>query len=375
MSGRLGLRGIAVLMLAASAAGLTLTGAGVRAEDGDGSFVLPGDARSGWQLFFSRQCVECHALWGYGGTRGPDLGRFTPARLSASGLAAEMWNHVPSMHARMEEEGLVTPSLTLDEMADLFAFLYFVISLDEPGDPELGRALLQQKSCALCHSVQGVGGKVGPDLTKWGNYVNPIVWAQRMWVNAPTMERKMRARGLKWPELTGDDMIHIIAYVRSATTTGERGYLAPGSPGRGRDLFVAKSCSSCHAMRGGEGRGPDLGRVDMPRTLSQTAFLMWNHSSASTISPFVPMSTARVSLSALSRAVASAMPTVSAPTWPATIGRNFAVANREHGRSYSAGRNAAGPLTAGRNGERPRGRGSKPKNRCCMVLLPTSVQR
>lgn len=241
------------------------------------ALTLPGDARQGWQLFFSRNCIECHSLWGEGGTRGPDLGRASPVHLSASGLAAEMCNHVPAMRAKMEEEHYQFSPLTLEEMSNLFAFLYFIRSMDEPGDPVKGQALLQQKHCITCHSIKGVGGSVGPDLTRWGNYINPIVWANRMWVNAPRMEREMKARGVNWPELNGSDMVQIIAYVRSATA-GQRIYLEPGSPTRGKGLFVGKGCASCHPIRGGVGRGPDLGRVEIPRTVSETAFLMWNHS-------------------------------------------------------------------------------------------------
>ena len=239
--------------------------------------ILPGDTKNGWRLFFSNNCIDCHSLWGVGGNVGPDLGRTSISHVSASGISAQMWNHVPTMRQKMEEEGVQFKELSLSQMADIFAFLYFIRYMDEPGDPQTGKKLIEEKKCNLCHSIHGQGGTIGPDLEKWGNYVNPIVWAQAMWENAATMEREMKQREMKWPELHGDDMVHMIAYIRSVSSSRERIYLNPGSPANGKNLFDKKGCSSCHSVGGESKRGPDLGEVEIPRSLSQMASLMWNH--------------------------------------------------------------------------------------------------
>ena len=86
---------------------------------------LPGDAQEGWQIFFTKNCVKCHSVWGEGGTIGPDLGRSSSV-LTAGQLAGEMWNHIPRMRQKMEEEGIQFTDLNYEEMADIFAFLYFI---------------------------------------------------------------------------------------------------------------------------------------------------------------------------------------------------------------------------------------------------------
>jgi len=40
------------------------------------------------------------------------------------------------------------------ETADLFAFLYFIRYMDEPGDPPKGKILIETKACIKCHTVK-----------------------------------------------------------------------------------------------------------------------------------------------------------------------------------------------------------------------------
>lgn len=52
-----------------------------------------------------------------------------------------------------------------------------------------------------------------------------------------------------------------------------------GDPTRGQVLFAAKSCVSCHAVRGAGGRiGPDLGRTAAKSSFFEIVAGMWNHS-------------------------------------------------------------------------------------------------
>jgi cytochrome c2 len=158
-------------------------------------------------------------------------------------------------------------------MANLFALIHFVRQLDEPGDPIRGERVLREKGCAECHSIDTSEGGVGPDLAKWGSYANPVIWAQMMWQHAPVMEKAMRQAGMNWPKLEGADLVHIVAYVRSAGISGEKTYLRPGSVDTGRRLFSEKGCSSCHP-----GQGPDLAQMELPGSVGSLAARMWNHS-------------------------------------------------------------------------------------------------
>jgi len=247
-----------------------------------GGYFIPGDAKAGLKTFFDKGCARCHSVLGEGGKAAPDLARAPAGHLSAGGLVAAVWNHAPAMWERMNREQVSPPTFTEEEMANLFAFVYSVRSMDEPGDPERGRRLLFDKGCSQCHAVGERGGRAGPDLSDWASYRNPVSWIQAMWNHAPAMQALMGERGLRWPEFRGTDVADIIAYIRTqATNPRHHFYLEPADPATGRTVFHRKGCTNCHAMRSAAGAGaPQLGDRSLPRTLGQFAGLMWNHSPA-----------------------------------------------------------------------------------------------
>jgi len=157
-------------------------------------------------------------------------------------------------------------------MADLFAFLYFIRYMDEPGDPQKGKVLMETKNCSKCHTV---GGATRGDPSRWGIYANSILWAQMMWNHAPQMEQEMRKKGIPWVEFKGNEMVDLIAYIRSFSGKSEKIYLSPGDPASGEKLFTKRGCVQCH------GPGSELNlakKKDFPKTLAQLAGMMWNHS-------------------------------------------------------------------------------------------------
>jgi cytochrome c2 len=236
------------------------------------SYLLPGDVKEGWNVFAAKKCNLCHSIWGEGGKGGPDLGALPEFYVSPSQLTALMWNHGPEMWGKMEARKISPPKMTPKEMADLFAFLYFIRYMDEPGAPLKGKLLIETKACMKCHTVKD--GKK-EDLSRWGMYVNPIIWAQMMWNHAVQMEQEMKKKGLSRIEFKGNEMVDLIAYIRDASLTVERAYLSPADSQSGKNLFGKKGCILCHAT----GKELDLSnRKDFPRTLGQLAGALWNHS-------------------------------------------------------------------------------------------------
>jgi len=252
--------------------GMTILGdQGEGAEKKEG-YLLPGNVKKGWEVFTTKKCSFCHSIWGEGGKGGPDLGALPESYVSPSQLAALMWNHGPEMWGRMAARKIPLQKIDKTEMADLFAFLDFLRYMDEPGDLKKGKILMESKACIKCHTVKE--GKK-EDLIRWGMYVNPILWAEMMWNHAPQMENEMERRGILGVEFKGNEMVDLIAYIRSLRTSVEKVYLTPGDPKSGEKLFNQKGCFQCHNP-GGE---MDLGRKkNFPRTLAQLAGTMWNHS-------------------------------------------------------------------------------------------------
>jgi mono/diheme cytochrome c family protein len=241
--------------------------------DKKGVYLLPGDMKEGWKVFTVKKCSTCHAIWGEGGKEGPDLGSLPESYVSQTQLAALMWNHWPEMSGKMEARKISPPKMDKKEMADLFAFLNFLRYMDEPGNPQNGKRLTETKHCNKCHPILKEGGK--GDLSPWGMYMNPILWAQMMWKHALQMEREMKKKGLPPVEFKGNEMVDIIAYIRSLSSKMDKVYLSPGNPESGKRLFTQKGCFQCHSPQG----ELDLSKKkDFPRTLAQFAGMMWNHS-------------------------------------------------------------------------------------------------
>ena len=238
-----------------------------------GEYLLPGTIKEGWKVFTMKKCSTCHAIWGEGGKEGPNLGTLPESYVTQSQLAALMWNHWPEMWGKMEAKKMPPQKMNKKEMADLFAFLYFIRYMDEQGDPQNGKVLMENKHCSKCHPVVKEGAK--GDLGRWGMYINPILWAQMMWNHTPQMEQEMKKKGLSWVEFKGNEMVDLIAYIRSLSSKMEKVYLSPGDLQMGKKLFTQRGCIQCHSPRG----EMDLSKKkDFPRTLAQLAGMMWNHS-------------------------------------------------------------------------------------------------
>ena len=141
-----------------------------------GEYLLQGDIKAGRKVFTTKKCSTCHSIWGEGGKEGPDLGTLPESYVSQSQLAALMWNHWPEMWGKMAAKKIPPQKMDKAEMADLFAFLYFIRYMDEPGNPQSGKVLMETKHCSKCHPVLKEGTK--GDLSPWGMYINPILWAQ-----------------------------------------------------------------------------------------------------------------------------------------------------------------------------------------------------
>ena len=245
-----------------------------------GSFLV-GDPHLGSHLFTDKGCAHCHAVNGDGGHLAPDLGFHQPPYANLNHLVIAMWNHSPKMWERMREDKLSYPDLDYEEMAHLFAYLYIVRYVDEPGDVERGRRLFETKGCIGCHALYGKGGTAGPDLSRVGGVDTPVVWAQTMWNHAPAMEAQMKRQGMDWPSFQGSEMNDLLAYVREVCGGPRREFaLLPANPDRGSKLFQTKSCIACHSVKGEGGHvGPELGPThQLPVTMIQFAGLMWNHS-------------------------------------------------------------------------------------------------
>lgn len=242
-----------------------------------GSGILPGNPLEGSQLFTDKGCLRCHAIDGVGGVGGPDLGQGILKR-SLLDIAGVMWNHSPGMAHVIEERHAARPVFKAPEMASLLSFLYYIGSLDAPGDPATGERLFREKQCQTCHSLGGKGGRQGPPLDSYSRYASPIYLSLGLWNRGKAMATVMEAMAIPRPGFEKNNIADLFAYIRSFGRSVERVYAQPGSPRNGEKLFIAKRCVECHSVTPqGDPTRANLRARLIKGSLMNIAGAMWNH--------------------------------------------------------------------------------------------------
>jgi mono/diheme cytochrome c family protein len=241
--------------------------------------VIPEDPTRGGQLFVSKGCAKCHALKGERGKIGPDLGKIDLGDTQLN-LAAKIWNHTPSMITEMESTGMLKPTLTGQEFAELSAYLYFLRFFDEPGNPAQGKSVYSEKGCHFCHPSSGKSREGAAGLDGFPQNVSPAFLSQAIWNHCLDMIARMVEIGMKWPKFRGKEMMDLLEYIKTnAKGAEEPAFFKPGSPKEGKQVFTSKGCIQCHSVRGeGAQGGVDLGKTagTFYTSLTEIASSMWN---------------------------------------------------------------------------------------------------
>lgn len=141
-------------------------------------------------------------------------------------------------------------------------------------DARRGADLFASEMCLRCHSVNGKGGRIAPDLGRRADRdYTPAGMASLMWNHAPQMWKTARAEMIQLPPLSEAQAADLFAYFYSA-----RYFEKPGDAARGKRLFTEQHCVSCHAI-GGAGPGKPVNEWE---SLSDPVMLLariWNHTS------------------------------------------------------------------------------------------------
>jgi mono/diheme cytochrome c family protein len=143
-------------------------------------------------------------------------------------------------------------------------------------DPLAGSRVFGEKGCARCHAVNGVGGKVGPDLGQRPRPRSFFDLATAMWNHLPRMAERMQQLNIPRPRLDATEASDLIAFLYTLNY-----FDPPGDPQAGRRLFTAKRCVVCHQVSGVGGVvGPNLDALGQSGSPIFVAAAMWNHGPA-----------------------------------------------------------------------------------------------
>jgi cytochrome c2 len=178
--------------------------------------VLPGRVSDGRLLFANKQCIKCHSIQATGGKVGPDLGRRGLHR-DVIEFAAALWNKMPAMLRAMKLRKVAVPGVTPEEMADIIAYLRSFQYFGESGDAARGWRILVEKQCLSCHSLGGEGGTGGPDFGRAKGLDSPAAIMAALWNHGGVMVQRAQERNIAWPELTSEEMTHVVAFFERLT--------------------------------------------------------------------------------------------------------------------------------------------------------------
>jgi len=128
---------------------------------------LSGQSAEAGRKRFAALCSGCHGAGGTGGERGPALfGREESRVHSAKDVRDIIRNGIPSA-------GMPAFRLADAEVEDLAAYIHGLrapaVENPTPGDVAAGEQFFFGKgNCGACHTVNGLGGWIGPDLSALG---------------------------------------------------------------------------------------------------------------------------------------------------------------------------------------------------------------
>ena len=148
--------------------GLCVAGGGalLRAQAAPAKNPLEGnpDAIRGGMGLFRARCADCHGMDAKG-VRGPDITQVWASGRTDEGLFKTIRNGIPGTEMPPQ------PRLFDHETWQVLAYLR-TLAATAPNGPPRGNAdngeKLFRANCASCHRVNGVGGRLGPDLSRIG---------------------------------------------------------------------------------------------------------------------------------------------------------------------------------------------------------------
>jgi mono/diheme cytochrome c family protein len=220
----------------------------------------------GQTMFYEYGCRGCHKVDGKPRTQtGPPLDEMGK-RVKADWL----YRFLKGPKSYLPLTKMPDPKFSSQESADVAAFFLHgpgAGGTDISGDPASGKTTLLESRCVSCHTVEGKGGKTGPELSR----VSSKAYAQRLFKvikdpHALWSESKMPIFGFADQDIGNMVTFMVKEYIDlelDEETAAEQIQLVNNaSRERGLELLVKQGCIGCHSKIEGVKElgelGPDL---------------------------------------------------------------------------------------------------------------------
>lgn len=285
------------------------------------SSASPG-VKAGATLFSQQGCFACHTVHGQGGSIGPNLSNIGAQGRSRTWLAQQIKDpksHDPSTKmpafsslGNQQVNHLVDFLESLGGSSGGSASSTSPSASTQSGEanapsgtsqqtagPSMaaliaqGKQLIRSQSCLGCHTIDGQGGNIGPDLSKEGTRGH-----SQQWLTEQIRNPKSHNATTVMPSFGGlsdQQTKQIVAYLESlGTGAGSSDPPSPSDPSndpnaaqatdpagsgsadlaglvkQGQQLFQSQSCLGCHTVNGQGGAvGPNLSKEGTKSRSSQ----------------------------------------------------------------------------------------------------------
>ncbi len=180
------------------------------------AFFKPGNPKQGKQLFDTKGCDKCHSIRGRGAMEGVEAGKMAyiiPTTLTE--IASNMWNKGPAVLVKMAQQQSGIPKFTSKEMADLFAYLYFLPFSDEPGSIRNGEKVFSETGCSECHGLDKRRGKLMYiNHSKYRNVIKTDLVAS-IWNHSLEIKKDTKGEDITWPLFGKREMADLLEFIRA----------------------------------------------------------------------------------------------------------------------------------------------------------------
>ncbi len=240
-------------------------------------------AKAGADEIAKRGCVGCHDMKGFARLAAPELSNIADKTVDllefgkAKSVKRTTFDYMVAkiINPREFDSGQFTgrmPKFGLDQNEARAIGIYLLSRTSKELPPEFtkdltieksplvaGRKLYDQHSCASCHRVSGVGGKIGPELTREGEMVQPS-WLFKF-LKRPERLRWWQDSRMPDFHLTNEEATVLTEYLMAMSNQPAPYEYAPPESlvfplaSAGAKYFSDLKCQSCHPLGGKQSTG------------------------------------------------------------------------------------------------------------------------